>query len=626
MKESAYFASRLLSKILCVLDHAAFRVVAFLAVCGWIASKSFFDPDVHWRTAGDFIFLSVGLALLLRSRDKWSAWAGSFVILLLVFSIFFWRLQGFDTDGFTITGVLPQSDANGYYTGALKMLYGEKIPAFAARRPLFVAFLSTLLYAFQQNLFVVLAAMSLFVSISIYLLMKEIRNGFGAFPAAFTAMSMVYCYTGKFAGKFLTEQLGLPLGVLALALFLNGIRTRRFHYLLLALFALSLALNARAGAFFVLPFLVVWVAALKGVSLSSMLRLGALAAGAVGLGFAVNFWLFGAVSAPGSVPYGNFGVTLYGMATGYRGWRAFYVDFGGSAVENSTRIALDIIRESPDVFLRAVWQAYREFFAPSRFFSFLYLPSQEIGPLAVLLSLLAILGLIQLVRHRRTPFARMMLLTVLGIVLSVPFAPPIDDGIRAMVSTTAFLALLTGLPLAGFAPMASSFRDDSSAGPKADSLLIFSSVIVLTVSLGWLLVRGPAPSSRPTRVCGPGETFVSVAASPGSYVNIVRNSSQAYSLLPNIRRVDLRENLANFSSFPTYDAFGKLEPGQTVMLGVNLADLTADQPVWLILPTEAVQTWSGVNQFCVVRTGVDELDRFNYFIDPDLKETFLSRE
>ncbi len=625
MKESAYFASRLLSKTLRLLDHTAFRVVTFLVVFGWVASKSFFDADFHWRTAGDFIFLSVGLALLLRSQDKGSSWAGLFVILLLVFSPFYWRFQGFDNDGFTITGILPQSDANGYYTGAWKILYGEKISAFAARRPLFVAFLSVLLYAFRQDLFIVLMTMALFVSLSIYLLMKEIRDGFGALPAALTAMIMVYCYTGKFAGKFLTEQLGLPLGVLALTLFLNGIRTRRLHYLLAGLLSLTLALNARAGAFFVLPFFIVWIATSKGVSLSSILRLGTLSTGVVALGFAVNFWLFRSVSMSGSVPYGNFGATLYGMATGYRGWRSFYEDFPNSTLVNSTQIALGIIVESPEVFLRAVLQAYREFFTPHRFFSFLYLPSKDIGPLAILLSALAVVGLFRLVRHRSTLFTRMMLFTVSGIVLSVPFAPPIDDGVRAMIATTPFLALLSGLPLADIAPMVSSFRDDRSAGPKADGLLIFSCAVVLTVSLGWLAVRGPAPRTRPTRACDPGEVLVSVSISPGSYVNVVRNSAQAYSLLPNIRRADLRENLANFSSFPTYSAFERLEPGQTVVMGVDLENLSGDQPVWLILPTEYLQTDTAIHQFCVVRTGVDELDRFNYFIAPALKEAFLSQ-
>lgn len=619
MKELAYFTSRLLSKPLLPLDRAAFRVIAFLAVLGWIASKSFFDPGFHWRTAGDFVFLSLGLALLLRARDKWSGWAGGSVILLLVFSTLFWRFQGFDNDGFTITGILPQSDANGYYTGAVKILYGEKISVW---RPLFVAFLSVLLYAFQQNLFVVLMAMSLFVSISIYLLMKEIRQGFGAIPAALTALTMVYCYTGKFAGKFLTEQLGLPLGVLALALFLNGIRTRRFHYLLFALFTLSLALNARAGAFFVLPLLVFWFTDLKGRSVRSFLAWGVVAAGAIGLGFAANFWLFSSVAAPSSVPYGNFGVTLYGMATGYRGWRSFYTDFPDTPVSAATQIALEIILESPDIFLRAVMQAYREFFSPARFFSFLYLPSKEIVPLAWLLSLLAVLGLFRLIKYRHTSVARLILFALAGIVLSVPFAPPIDAGIRAMIATTPFLALLTALPLADFQAMDLPARDESGQAAGVDVLLVFSLAVWLVVTLGWMFVHGSASGIRSARVCDPGETLVSIPLSPGSYVNIVRNSAQTYSLLPNIRRVDLRENVANFSSFSTYNAFGTLEPDQTVMMGVNLEDLTADQTTWLFLPTEKVQTWTGVNQFCVVPTGVDELDRFNYFIDPALKEAF----
>ena len=66
-------------------------------------------------------------------------------ILVLMFAPFYWRLQGLDTDGYTIAGFFPQSDANGYFVGALKILSGEEIPEFAARRPFFSAFLSVLL-------------------------------------------------------------------------------------------------------------------------------------------------------------------------------------------------------------------------------------------------------------------------------------------------------------------------------------------------------------------------------------------------------------------------------------------------------------------------------------------------
>ena len=65
-------------------------------------------------------------------------------------------------------------------------------------------------------------------------------------------------------------------------------------------------------------------------------------------------------------------------------------------------------------------------------------------PTAYILAFLTLVGLWKLVGNHHSSFSRMMLLAFVGIVLSVPFAPPIDDGIRAMTATAPFLVLIAG--------------------------------------------------------------------------------------------------------------------------------------------------------------------------------------
>ena len=60
-------------------------------------------------------------------------------------------------------------------------------------------------------------------------------------------------------GSLLSENLGLALGAAALALLWDGVQSGRRWLLALGLFTLALALNARAGAFFALPALVIWL-------------------------------------------------------------------------------------------------------------------------------------------------------------------------------------------------------------------------------------------------------------------------------------------------------------------------------------------------------------------------------
>ena len=170
-----------ISSLLSILSSKFIGILIFALVLAYIANKSFVDPRDHLRTTTSFIILTIALGLILYSGNKISKFMGFTFILILIFAPFYWRFQGFDTDGYTIAGAFPQSDANGYFVGALKILYGEKIPVFAARRPLFSAFLSVLLFVFQQNFLLTILFLALLMSVTIFLLSMEVRDLLGGF-------------------------------------------------------------------------------------------------------------------------------------------------------------------------------------------------------------------------------------------------------------------------------------------------------------------------------------------------------------------------------------------------------------------------------------------------------------
>jgi hypothetical protein len=600
-----------------ILNHRVTGALIFIGLLGYMSATSFVDPQEHLRTTGSFIFLTVGLISILYSRTKFSGFLGFLFLLAFAFFPFYWRLHGLDTDGFTITGVFPQNDANGYFIGTLKILYGEQITPFAARRPLFSAFLSVILYLSNHNLVVALFILAFLVSLAIYWLGMEVRDLLGVFSAAITMMIVAYCYIGRFQGKFMTEQLGLPLGALSLALLLRGIRERNLMYFPWAVFILSLALNARAGAFFVLPLLILWFVTLRNVSLSK-LALGWIVCTSVALGFLANLWLFNSISIPGSVPFSNFGETLYGMATGYRSHYSWGYDYPGVDPSKGIPIAVEIIRNSPSTFLYAVVQAYREYLRPTLFFSFIYLPRPQLPAIALLLSGFLAVGIIRLLGARQTTLARMLFAVIVGILLSIPFVPPVDDGIRAMITTVPFWALMVGWALADLRAV----RSVSEAAwkvelPNINPLLVFSFLMTFAVTLGWLFVRGSAGASVEKVDCEAGEVPVALTASSGSYINVVRNSARPVSWLPDIRREDLRANLQEFPKAYNYDYFRRLRTEQSVLIGLNLADANKDF-VWLMVPTHTIETFQGINYFCAIQTGVYELHNHSFFVHREL--------
>jgi hypothetical protein len=608
-------------KLHVILNHRITGTLILIGLIIFTITRSFVDRQEHLRTTGIFIFLTVGLVLILYPKTRFSGFLSFLFLLAFAFFPFYWRLHGLDTDGFTITGIFPQNDAGGYFIGTLKILYGAEITPFAARRPLFSAFLSVILFLSNHNFIVALFILALLVSFAIYLLGVEVRDFLGVFSAAITMMIVAYCYIGRFQGKFMTEQLGLPLGALSLALLLRGIRERNLMHFSWAIFILSLALNARAGAFFVLPLLMLWFVTLRNVPLSK-LALGGIVCTSVALGFIANLWLFNSISTAGSVPFSNFGETMYGMATGYRSHYALAQDYPGIDPSKGIPIALEIIRDSPSTFLYAVVRAYRDYLRPTLFFSFLYLPRPQLPAIALLLSGVLAVGIIRLIGARQTTLARMLFAVIVGILLSIPFVPPIDDGIRAMITTVPFWALMIGLAVADLRAVRPVSEDTWKVElPTINPLLVFSFLMVFAVTLGWLFVRGSARVTVENLNCDTSEVPVALMASPGSYINVVKNSSRPVSWLPDIRREDLRANLQEFPKVYNYDYFRRLKIEQSVLIGLNLADANKDF-IWLMAPTHTIETFHGINYFCAVPLGVYELHNHSYFVHRDLVGQF----
>ena len=181
------------------------------------------------------------------------------ILILVLFSlplIYKWQTAKFD--GVMFGGLLPWADANGYYTGAQRLMEGSYLTEFATRRPLFTGFFTILLVATRNNLQVSLAILAALNGLATFLAAREIQKAHNAFVAA-GFVAICYWYYCAIAGTAMTENLGFCFGTIALAFLIRGIERNKLGKIGYGLFLLTIALSIRAGAFFILPALLLWV-------------------------------------------------------------------------------------------------------------------------------------------------------------------------------------------------------------------------------------------------------------------------------------------------------------------------------------------------------------------------------
>jgi hypothetical protein len=232
---------------------------------------------------------------------------------------------------FALGGWFPISDAGDWWNCAKGMEHAGSVTGFQASgiclwRPVYPALLGTLSALAGGDTILVIALQSAVVSLAAFWLLRETVRLVGPLGAAFAGI-LLFRYLYQFAfGQLMTENAGLAFGLTGLALLLRAADGGSKRMLALGVAALSLALTARAGALFALPLIAIWAglaARRRDTSLWPTLALVVLAALAGPIVQAILGFAFGqGIDSSGA----NFSYTLYGLATGGRGWRAVLAD------------------------------------------------------------------------------------------------------------------------------------------------------------------------------------------------------------------------------------------------------------------------------------------------------------
>jgi len=488
--------------------------------------------------------------LSLRLRDN----AGVLVcfgltMLLFALALSYKWTSGF-SDNFMIGGLLPYKDAKNYYLGADLILHGlpmEKAGQ-ATERPLFPGFLSSILMLTGQNLKIALAVIVQLAGIGLYLSARRILHSMGALSASLY-MTFMYFYIQPLIGYTLSELLGFTLGCFTFALIWHASHSLKWFDLILGLITLLVAVSARAGAFFIFPMLIIWI----GWIFRREKRFSINAAGYAFIVVLVGYFLVNAIYAqllgipPGSA-FGNFAYALYGQVRGGTGWHSAIEELGTRNPYAVYRAALQFFLEHPLSLFIGFAKSYRDFFLPGSqsIFVFRVAGWQDWANLVLWIGTMALLlrGLMRLVKDIHLNLASLLVAGFVGVILSIPFLPPIDGGARFYASTMPFFFII---PALGLSQLTKELEQNftSKNDLYSDSIASRSASIIL-VALTLIVPVGVHPLSQKPAYTMPScpaqqEPFV-MEVHQGSYIDLLKVGTAQCGFAPEVCLSDFEKN------------------------------------------------------------------------------------
>lgn len=367
-------------------------------------------------------------------------------IAVSVAPIFGFWFSGRST-GNALGGLLPWNDAMGYFSCAHNVLDGNDLRGICQRRPLYTLFLSTLTAISGRDLQIALLVQGALFGAAAFLLARAVHARFGT-PAALMSFAVLLGMAGQYTTATMTENAGLLYGIFGIYFLWRGVGTAGAAAIAAGIFLLTLGLNARAGAFFVLPALVIWAAVAAHERRRARIVVTMAAIAAILGGFLFNHAALATLGGNPRLAHSNFADVLYGVTAGGKRWTQIYTDHPeifeqsqGKAAEvrNIYAAALDNVIRRPHLFA----EGYLRGLAHYVYAQFRYV---EFQPLRFLFILLWWLGLVTAFRRRKERHHSLLLAMAIGIITSAPFITW-DAGSRVYAATLPVDALIVALGL-----------------------------------------------------------------------------------------------------------------------------------------------------------------------------------
>lgn len=474
--------------------------------------------------------------------------------------------NGGTLDVSAIGGILPYSDATGYFEGAERLVYDGQLTQWTERRPLNAAFLAARLILTGNNFFGALVLQALLASVALVLATSALFQTHGK-AAAIWFFAFSFAFISCCLHRTLSEPLGISLGLVAFALLWSGVANRSLAQYAIGTFVLSLALLARAGAMFALPASVLFATFFFSESRKKQLLAALVTAVAIGCAWFVNQEIIRLYGTADGALLSNFSYTIYGLSQGGTSWAQGLADFPQLVGADDAKIASFLYQQSIQAILTKpyllIWGLTKSFVlgiasfpahilrlladgsdsgSPSRPIHFVICGAIIIPPLS--------LGLFKLLRTPRTELDRFhvfLIVQLLAFIASIPFFY-LDGGIRLTAATFPITAATMALILSTLSPFKQPDKNVAVSRKIGSAAIVTAGTVVLaSLFLPKINMLLASASTETTGQCSASEEGLRVRIGDGSaHINIL-NHPNRFSAGPDIQQADFAVSKANES-------------------------------------------------------------------------------
>lgn len=497
-----------------------------------------------------FAFVLTGYYFAYRLPGYSSILVGlGFTLLLFALTLEHKWVSGY-SDNFLIGGLLPYKDAKNYYVGANFILRGIPLAnaGQATERPLFPGFFSTLLLFTGQNLKVSIAILVNLAGLALYYSSRRVFHSFGAMSASLYSTLLLF-YIQPWVGYLMSEIFGFTMGCIAFSILWYASQNFNWSDFVIGSLALLIAISARAGAFLILPMLMLWMGWILRDKKRFSFQASIYTALLVVVGYlVVNVLYSRMIGIPGGSSFGNFSYALYGQVRGGTGWHSAIEELGTRNPDIVYRAALQFFLEHPFSLLIAIVKSYRDFFLPGypNIFPFdgYGQPAWLIYTIWFVMMGLLFLGLFRLIKDIRENTASLLLAGFVGMILSIPFLPPIDGGSRFYASTVPFFFVIPVIALS----KSRNWGQESSNKERSSRLLrYFSLAMIFFVLVMPIMIYSLSNKSVPTagRCPSPQDAFV-IQVNSDSLINFIQDEKTSCGIAPHVCLSDFVENNSEY--------------------------------------------------------------------------------
>lgn len=522
-------------------------------------------------------------------------------------------------------GIFPLIDSHLYYTAACEVLNGQQITSMYGGRHPFPLLLAVLLKIFGHDFRAVTFAFTIAMALATWSAFEVIRIRLGGLAAGVYLVCVTFYIRIHCTGLLMTEQMALLYSLCAVSILVESVsaegKAKRWLYCG-GLFFVAQALNARPAAYMTLPFLVLASWPLFNGNRREQGKMVILSGAVVAISLFlhnITYHRAVAVQSPSNAWYCIYGTLNGGTWADGRKRSQELLQNKSGLVHPDWRQGLRLLRaeclseitDHPAKFFAGWWRAVQFLWSKNTPFRAAdpEMPAvwfTESARWCTILGIAVSLYFLLRIGHLAAKFkvyqalSWLNLAALLGLVASLPFAPPWDGETRTLAATLPLFFLLPAcgagglylLTLNRFLQKVLDAEVTSQQKLATSSALIMGGTLSLVTVLAswWLIDTSDASKNRLHPVALMKNDFGVEKAFTRSFD--LRSLNAGYRLrvtddtqptwLPRISRKDFIRNVPTvpgYSSLST--AFGQLPPGTEVVV--------LPYWLWLVLDSEDAQ-------------------------------------